>query len=108
MEIEIVKSSWRNLQLLQKHIQQRIKSSGVKDMEKCLMKAIADVIPGEHRRSEVIDGDLSDHDLTTTVSFKITRVRKHEAKKPVKRELSSLLAELDAESANGARTDVGE
>jgi hypothetical protein len=109
MKIEIVKSSWNNLQRLQSHIQHGMRSPAVKDIEKWLMKGLADAIPGEHRRSEVIDGDLSDYGLIATVELKIRLGRKSTAVDPsMRRSLSSLITELDDAAASKAGTDITE
>lgn len=108
MEIDIVKTDAGYLSRLRAHIQQGIRSSAVLDIEALLMKGLADAIAVEHRRSNVIDGDLSDYGLIATVDFKIRRERQDRAPTPAKkRELSSLLAELDDALTSAASTDLG-
>jgi hypothetical protein len=70
------------------------------------MKGLADAIAAEHRRSNVIDGDLSDYNLLATVNFKIRLCMQDPIPKPTKkRELSSLLAELDDALTSNANED---
>lgn len=109
MEIDIVKTDAEYLHRLRTHIQQGIRSSAVLDVEALLMKGLADAIAAEHRRSNVIDGDLSDYGLIATVDFKIRRERQdHAPAAAKKRELSSLLAELDDAATSKAGNDIVE
>ncbi|MFL9908284.1 hypothetical protein [Paraburkholderia sp. RL17-337-BIB-A] len=78
------------------------------DVEALLMKGLADAIAAEHRRSNVIDGDLSDYGLIATVDLKIRR-RHCAAPEPAKkRELSSLMVELDDAVTSNAGKDLAE
>jgi hypothetical protein len=106
MEIDIVKASVGYLQCLRTDIRSRKRSRHVIDVEPMLMKALAAAIGAEHRRSNVIDGDLSDYDLLATVNFKIRLCPQGPTPKPAKkRELSSLLAELDNELTSKVSKD---
>lgn len=106
MEIDIVKTDAGYLRGLRTDIRSRKRSRQVIDVEPLLMKALADAIGAEHRRSNVIDGNLSDYDLLATVNFKIRLCPQGPAPKPAKkRELSSLLAELDNALTSKASKD---
>ncbi|WP_211608631.1 hypothetical protein [Paraburkholderia haematera] len=109
MEIDIVKADVGYLRCLRTHILSRKRSRLVIDVEPLLMKGLADAIAAEHRRSNVIDGDLSDCDLLATVNFKIRPCPQGPTPKPAKkRELSSLLAELDDALTSKASKDLSE
>ncbi|MFL9914152.1 hypothetical protein PQR75_01835 [Paraburkholderia fungorum] len=109
MEIDIVKTDVGYLRCLRTQILSRKRSRLVIDVEPLLMKGLADAIAAEHRRSNVIDGDLSDYGLLATVNFKIRLCPQGPTPEPAKkRKLSSLLAELDDQLASTVSKDPAE
>ena len=105
MEVDIAATSWRDLQRLRRQIRDGVRSSGVKDVEKLLVKGLADAIAAEHRRSDVMEGEVSDYELIVTVDLKVRRGRRTAPDPAKKRSVSSLMTELDDALASRASKD---